>query len=157
MQSLMSKLELKIPPLAVALLCLGLIFLASRLTPGFELPPSVRVSLAILLLVSGAFFGVGGIRAFRQARTTVNPMNPDKSTSLVTDGVFRYTRNPMYLGVALTLLAIAVFLSNALGIAAALVFIPYMNRFQIGPEERVIKQLFGRQYEQYCNRVRRWL
>jgi len=98
-----------------------------------------------------------GIVSFRQARTTVNPMKPDTTSSLVVSGIYRWTRNPMYLGFLLVLLGWALFLSNALAFVLLPAVIFYMDRFQIEPEERALHSLFGQQFVIYTSRVRRWL
>ena len=84
-------------------------------------------------------------------------MQPAKTTSLVAGGVYRFTRNPMYLGLLLVLAGWAVFLSNALAFALLPAFIAYIGRFQIAPEERALAAKFGTEYEAYRTEVRRWL
>ena len=95
--------------------------------------------------------------AFRRARTTVNPLRPERASTLVTTGVYRITRNPMYVGLMLALLAWSVFLASPLSLVGPVVFIAYINRFQIRPEEAVLTAKFGPVYEQYKSTVRRWL
>ncbi len=87
----------------------------------------------------------------------MNPIKPGAASSLVSSGVYRFTRNPMYLGLSVTLLGWAVFLSNWLALLAVPVFVLYINRFQIDPEERVLSSLFGAEYAAYKEKVRRWL
>lgn len=89
--------------------------------------------------------------------TTINPLSPRKSTALVTGGVYRFTRNPMYLGMACLLTAWAVWLAALLAFAGPVLFVLYITRFQIRPEERVLTELFGLPYTDYTQRVRRWL
>jgi protein-S-isoprenylcysteine O-methyltransferase Ste14 len=93
---------------------------------------------------------------FRQAKTTVNPLKPHAS-SLVTWGVYAISRNPMYLGGLIMLLGWAIFLSNALAFLFLPIYVLYLNRFQITPEERVLTSLFGQTYVAYQARARRWL
>ena len=114
--------------------------------------------LAVAVLVTtGLAFDVLGIMAFRASRTTVNPLKPERASALVTGGVYRVTRNPMYVGMVFLLLAWAVYLSAVLPFAGIVVFILYITRFQIQPEERVLERLFGDEYATYATRVRRWL
>ena len=87
----------------------------------------------------------------------MNPIKPDTASSLVSSGVYRFTRNPMYLGLSVTLLGWAMFLSNPLALLAVPLFVLYINRFQINPEERVLSSLFGAGYAAYKEKVRRWL
>ena len=87
----------------------------------------------------------------------MNPIKASAASSLVTGGVYRFTRNPMYLGLSITLMGWAVFLSNPLALLAVPLFVLYMEKFQINPEERVLSSLFGAEYAAYEEKVRRWL
>jgi protein-S-isoprenylcysteine O-methyltransferase Ste14 len=100
---------------------------------------------------------VSGVVAFRRARTTLNPIKASSASALVRSGVFRFTRNPMYLGLLLQLFAWTVFLSNPMTLLFLPVYVLYINRFQIIPEERVLTSLFGTEYSAYKKSVRRWL
>ena len=150
-------LELKVPPPVVALFIAGLSWIASWAAPtlGFVLP--YRHVIVLASLVAGVCIAMSGVASFRRARTTVNPLKPEKSTALVMSGIYRYTRNPMYLGLLLVLLGWAFFLANALTFVFLPVFILYMNRFQIEPEERVLASVFGQDFMAYLSKVRRWL
>ncbi len=130
---------------------------ASSYVPSLEVPAVVRVVSAITIAVIGVGFEIAGIISFLRARTTVNPMRPATTSSLVSSGVYRITRNPMYLGVLFILIAWAVFLSSAWLLFGPLVFVLFINRFQIGPEEKVLLAVFGNSYADYKARVRRWL
>jgi protein-S-isoprenylcysteine O-methyltransferase Ste14 len=153
----MHVLELKVPPVALVFLVAALMWLVSWAMPAFEFEfPSGDV-LAVSVAVAGAIISGLGIVSFRQARTTVNPMKPDSASSLVVSGIYRLTRNPMYLGFLSVLFAWAIFLSNALAFVFLPVFVLYMNRFQIKPEEKALRTLFGPQFVMYAARVRRWL
>jgi protein-S-isoprenylcysteine O-methyltransferase Ste14 len=153
----MGWLELKVPPPVVALLVGLFMWLASSLVAPVEVPFGFRTGVAVVLASVGVVVGVAGIIAFLRAGTTVNPTKPGATSSLVTGGVFRFSRNPMYLSLLLYLLAWAVFLSNGLALILVPVFVIYMNRFQIEPEERALSSLFGPEYASYQARVRRWL
>ena len=100
---------------------------------------------------------MSGILAFRASRTTINPLKPERSSSLVVGGIYRITRNPMYVGMAFLLLAWAVHLSAWLSFTGILAFVLYITRFQIRPEERALQRIFGEAFNAYCARVRRWL
>ena len=121
------------------------------------LPPSVRVGAALVLVGVGACFDVAGLLAFRKAKTTVNPLAPNRSTAVVSTGVYRITRNPMYLGMALILLGLALYLASPWALLGPLVFAAFITRFQIQPEERALTARFGAAYTAYCTQVRRWL
>ncbi|MEB0160908.1 isoprenylcysteine carboxylmethyltransferase family protein, partial [Pseudomonas sp. AH2 (2023)] len=91
-----------------------------------------------------------------RSRTTVNPLRPDKAAALVSGGVYRVTRNPMYVGMMLLLVAWAVYLDSAWVLAGPVAFVAYITRFQIAPEERVLRAKFA-DFDAYAARVRRWL
>jgi protein-S-isoprenylcysteine O-methyltransferase Ste14 len=150
-------LELKVPPPVVALLLAVMMWLTPSLTGIVEAPFAVRVALAVALVVVGQLISVSGIVEFRRARTTINPIKASTASSLVSSGIYRFTRNPMYVGLFLTLLGWAVYLSNPLSLVFCLVYVLYITRFQIKPEERILLRLFGEPYAAYMQRVRRWV
>jgi len=129
----------------------------AHIPPILQLPTLVRVFGAAVLVTIGAAVAIGGVMSFRRARTTVNPLKPETSAALVSTGVYSFTRNPMYLGMALALLAWAVYLSSIWSLLGPLLFALYITRFQIVPEERVLDRLFGASFAAYKARVRRWL
>ena len=153
----MPSLELKIPPPVVALVVVAAMWLLSRFGMLVDMPASWRIGAALVMAAIGAAFDVAGIIAFRRAKTTVNPMKPEKSAALVVSGVYRITRNPMYVGMVFILLAWAVFLASPWGLFGPLAFAAYITRFQIKPEERVLAARFGPEFASYQARVRRWL
>jgi protein-S-isoprenylcysteine O-methyltransferase Ste14 len=153
----MQALEMKIPPVVVASLVAVLMLVVARYWPGMAIPGPVRLAAICTLLPAGALFGIGGVVSFRRAGTTVNPLDPDLTTSLVTSGIYRYSRNPMYVGIQCCLLAFGFFLSSPPAIFASAVFVLYINRFQIRPEEDLLAEKFGEQYRDYRSIVRRWL
>ena len=105
----------------------------------------------------GVIVALLGVWAFRQAKTTVNPVAPEKASSVVTNGIFSYTRNPMYLGLTAELVGWAIWLSVPWVIVGPVALMLFLTRFQIVPEERVMSSKFGRDYDEYRKRVRRWL
>jgi protein-S-isoprenylcysteine O-methyltransferase Ste14 len=153
----MSVLELKIPPPIVALVVALLMWLTPAVAGFMQIPHPARVLCAAVLVCVGQGIGIAGMIAFRRAKTTVNPVKASLASSLVTRGVYRYTRNPMYVGLSLTLLAWAVLLANPFAVLWVVVYVLYITRFQIIPEERVLTSLFGQEYEAYKVRVRRWI
>lgn len=152
----MRTLEIRIPPLALVL-----IFAAAMAAIAYAVPASIAIPGR--LIIAGAFVFVGaavalaGVIAFRLHKTTVNPLTPDQSSTLVAIGIYRFSRNPMYLGFLLALLGWGVYLSNWASLLLLPVFVAYMNRFQIQPEERALTELFGQQFVAYARSVRRWL
>ncbi|RBJ77964.1 isoprenylcysteine carboxylmethyltransferase family protein [Pseudomonas sp. MWU12-2534b] len=153
----MQALENKVPPPLVALVFGGLMGGASLGLPGLDLAWGTRLLLALPLIGAGLLFVLAGGISFRRARTTVNPLKPEAASALVTSGIYRHTRNPMYVGFALWLLAWGLYLASPLVLLGVLGFVLYMNRLQIAPEERALGRLFGADFAAYRQRVRRWL
>ena len=150
-------LELKIPPVAVALITAACMWLAVRAVPDFDVPFPGHVFVSGVVALSGGFIALLGVVAFSRAGTTVNPMKPRSSSSLVVTGIYSVTRNPMYLGLLLVLLAWAIYLANALTVLFLPGFVWYMGRYQIEPEEKALASLFGQEFAAYAARVRRWI
>lgn len=153
----MSAPRLKIPPVVTGLLLGGLMWVTARVAPDFGFTLPARRIAALILALAGVGIALLGVITFRRARTTVNPLHPEAASALVVLGVYRLTRNPMYLGLLLLLLGWAVFLANALAFVFPSVYVPLMNRLQILPEEKALAQKFGAGFETYASRVRRWL
>jgi protein-S-isoprenylcysteine O-methyltransferase Ste14 len=130
---------------------------ASRTTPLVAMPTLLRVGVSAAFGLIGGFVGIAGTIAFRNARTTVNPMKPANASALVTGGVYHFTRNPMYLALLFVLLGWAVFLASFFALLGALAFVLYITRFQIKPEERTLSKIFGSSYDKYMKQVRRWV
>jgi protein-S-isoprenylcysteine O-methyltransferase Ste14 len=129
----------------------------ARLAPSLHSPFPGHIALAFVIGALGLLANIAGFLQFRRARTTVNPMKLEAVSALVTSGIFRWTRNPMYLGFALVLVAWAAYLANPLSLLGVAFLIAYLNRFQIAPEERVLERRFGEQFLAYRESVRRWL
>lgn len=155
----MSKLELRVPPVVVVVACAAAMWLVANAAVGpGELRSGVRITVAAALALVGLALAVAGIHEFRAARTTVNPMHPEQAATMVTGGIYRVTRNPMYLGMFCLLAAWAAWLGRVAPFVVGLpVFVLYMNRFQIQPEERALEQRFGSGFREYAARVRRWI
>jgi protein-S-isoprenylcysteine O-methyltransferase Ste14 len=152
----MDWLELKIPPLALTLGLAVAMVLVDALVPATSFAHGVFwPGLAIVL--AGAVVCALGVREFRRARTTVDPRTPQAASDLVRGGIYGRTRNPMYVGFLLVLAGVAVTLLNWLALALAVLFVPYMNRWQIGPEERALDRVFGDAFHRYRREVRRWV
>ena len=153
----MRAIELTVPPPVVAVAIAGAMWGVSRITPLLDVPSVIRVASATTIALIGVGFDLAGLLSFWRARTTINPMKPQATSSVVCSGAYRVSRNPMYLGLLLLLVAWAIFLSSAWAMVGPLAFVFYMNRFQIAPEERVLSAMFGKDYSDYQSRVRRWL
>ena len=148
-------METKIPPPIVTLV-FGLSIYFSR---GIFQLVEIKYSFyfGILLLVLGFVILISAVRLFKKDKTTVNPLSPEQATKLVTDGIFKYSRNPMYLGMALVLGSIAVFFNLIGGIILIALFCAYITKFQILPEERAMRDLFSDDFDKYSKVTRRWI
>ncbi len=151
----MNGLELRVPPVIVVLICA----LLMRLTASWEqlLAFTLGRQLATAIGITAVIVVASGIWAFGRAQTTVDPTSPEKASRLVDRGVFSFSRNPMYVGFALGLVAWAIRLGSATALLLVVSFVIYLTRFQIIPEERALRTRFGAEYDRYCSRVRRWL
>jgi protein-S-isoprenylcysteine O-methyltransferase Ste14 len=153
----MPSLELKVPPLLVWLLFAGAMSGVAYAAPGLSFMLVGSSAIALALVVLGAAVAFAGVIVFRENRTTVNPLTPHASTAVVSSGVYRVSRNPMYLGFLLALAGWAVYLSNAGAALLVPAFAAYMTQYQIKPEERALLGKFGVEFARYMSRVRRWL
>lgn len=153
----MHALEHKVPPPIVAALVGAAMWAAARIAPALQIEGNLRFAIAGAFFLLGVIVTALGFMAFRRAKTTINPLEPEAATSLVTGGIYRYTRNPMYVGFAALLLGWAVYLAVPWVLLGPVAFILFITRFQIIPEERALSSKFGREYGEYQERVRRWL
>jgi protein-S-isoprenylcysteine O-methyltransferase Ste14 len=153
----MFSIDHKIPPPVIALVCAGLAWAFAHFSPGFNYPLPFRLPVAVVLVLAGFGLDLSGLLAFRKANTTLNPLSPDRSTAIVQSGPYALTRNPMYLGMAIVLLGLCVYLENPLTVICVGIFVGYITRFQIIPEERLLLGKFGEPYAQYMRAVRRWI
>jgi len=157
----MSRLELKIPPLLLFVIFAVLMFWLGHNINLWQLIPlellGWRLFLAGIWLAAGVAVAVLGVLNFRQAQTTVNPLIPANASQLVQQGIFRHSRNPMYLGMLMVLIGWALWLSDLSAFVPLPFFVWYLNQFQIKPEERALTALFGAEFLQYQHKVRRWL
>jgi protein-S-isoprenylcysteine O-methyltransferase Ste14 len=109
------------------------------------------------LMASAAITPTMACFQFWRAHTTINPLRPENATTLVTSGVYAWTRNPMYLGLSVLLLGWAIRLGTLIPLVLAPLFIPLIQLVQVRPEEDALRMRFGRAYAGYCRRVNRWL
>jgi len=153
----MKALENKIPPPIIAVLLAFAMWCSSFVTPTLEVNVTARELISLVILVLGFLFCLAGIVSFRKAKTTINPLKPEEASSLVSNGIYKITRNPMYVGFVFGLLAWGVYLSSPIAFVGVVVFVWYITRFQIIPEERVLTEIFSPEYSHYQAKVRRWL
>ena len=152
----MENLELKIPPVVVTFIFAFLMWLVSIQLPQGSMLVLYSIILAIIFLVGGVVIALAGVLSFHLAKTTVNPTKPNASSTIVRSGIYRFSRNPMYLGLLLVLVGWLLLLSNLIAFVLLPLYIVYMNRFQIIPEERILTSKFNNHYNDYKRSVRRW-
>ena len=145
----------RVPPLLLLLLFAGLIALLARFAPlgTFLAQPALAIGLAAV----GAAIALGAVREFARARTTVDPLHPENASALVTGGPFAFSRNPMYLGFLLILVAEAAWLGSVSGLIPVPLFALWVTRLQILPEEAALREKFGDAFTRYAHRTRRWI
>ena len=148
---------MRIPPVVVALVFAALMWGAAKLAHPLAFNFAYAAIGSAALALMGVTIAALGVIEFQRAKTTVNPLKLETVSAFVTSGVFRVTRNPMYLGLLVVLVAWALFLRNWVTVLGAPFFVAYMNRFQIEPEERILFTRFGEQFTAYRLKVRRWL
>ena len=148
-------LNTKIPPPIVAILFAVMIFYFSDSFAYVDLPFKIYISLFFVLL--GFFITFSSARNFKNKETTVNPIKPEEASQLVTDGFFKITRNPMYLGMLLFLLGLSIYNGLIVGLVFLPLFVGYITFFQIIPEESAMIEIFGEDYKAYMKKVRRWI
>ena len=153
----MNALALKVPPVAQVIITAAAMYGVSKMVPALTFSLNGSTALAVALGVMGLSLGIMGVTQFRIAQTTPNPQALEQVSSLVTSGIYQYSRNPMYVGLVLILLGWAFYLSHLLAFVLLPIFILYMTHFQIQPEERMMAQKFGKTYQDYLNKVRRWI
>lgn len=153
----MNSLELKVPPVAQVIIIAIVMYSISKTMPSLQFSFNGSTLIAVGLIVLGLCIGMMGIAQFRKAQTTPNPQALDRVSSLVTSGIYQYSRNPMYLGLVLALFGWGFYLSHVLPFVLVPVFMLYMTRFQIQPEERMMARKFGNDYQAYLAQVRRWI
>ncbi|HEA22461.1 hypothetical protein LCGC14_1991240 [marine sediment metagenome] len=149
-------MKFKFPPILIFLAFGALMYLLASYLPFGHFDFFGRRYLTIGLCVLAISIGTIALIQFYVGKTTIDPNHPAKAKNLVENGIYAYTRNPMYLALLLVLLAWGVWLANAFNILLAAGFVTYMNRFQILSEEKALTQIFGKDYKQYCLLVRRW-
>jgi protein-S-isoprenylcysteine O-methyltransferase Ste14 len=152
----MWSLALKVPPLLLVAVFALAMWLQASLTPALSVSWPGQTALAALFAILACIIVCTAILAFRRAQTTLDPTSPNSSSRVVSQGIYGYTRNPIYLGLAVLLLAWAVLLGNLLALLWLPLFVAYMKRYQIIPEERALQANFTTEYSAYMARVRRW-
>ena len=148
-------MKTKIPPPILALIMIAIIYLSSFIVETFTF--SYQTVLSVLVVVVGLGCALPSFRLFAKNKTTISPFTPSETTVLVTAGMYRYSRNPMYLGLVLLNIAATIFFGTWFGIIIAATFIFLLNLLQIIPEEEALLDIFGEEYIEYKKKVRRWI
>lgn len=151
------KTALRVPPLIVAGLMAVFMWLLATYVPLVLVVFAGQWIIALIFALFGAQLAIASVRALHDNETTVNPLQPDTTSALVTSGVFRLSRNPIYLGFLSALIGFAIWLGALTSILVLPFFVWYMNRFQIRPEEAALHARFGEEFEHYTRQVRRWI
>ena len=153
----MKFLENRIPPPLVALVLGVAMWWMTKVQAAFAMDTRLRLALTALAGLIAISFAIAGFVALHRAHTTVNPIHVDQASALVTNGVYRITRNPMYVGLTLLLTAWAIWLAVPWVFAGPVALALFTHCFQILPEERAMEAKFGAEFLAYKQRVRRWL
>jgi protein-S-isoprenylcysteine O-methyltransferase Ste14 len=153
----MTRLEKRLPPPVVVFLIGAAMAAASIVLTALPIELALRAEIAVAIIALGFSFVARGFLTFRAAGTTIDPVRVDRVSALVTSGVFRRTRNPMYVGFATMLVGWAAFLAVPWLLLGPAFFVMFTTRFQVVPEERAMRARFGDAYAAYVRRVPRWL
>ena len=145
----------KIPPPIVTLAFGLMIYFSRNIFP--DINNIIFYILSLFFIILGPFILISAVRSFKAEQTTINPININNASSLVISGVFKYSRNPMYLGMVFILLALSFRFNLIGGILFTSIFIMYITKFQIIPEEAAMKGIFGEDFNKYKNKTRRWI
>ena len=148
-------MKTKIPPPILALVMIVLIYLSSLFVESITF--KYQGSLSVLFIILGSACALPSFKLFAKFKTTITPLKPSDATALVTDGMYQYSRNPMYLGLLLWTIASTIWFGTWFGIIINIVFIFLINFLQIIPEEEALLEIFGEEYEEYKKNVRRWI
>ena len=146
-------MKTKIPPPILALVMIVLIYLSSFFIESTKF--NYQGSLSVLVLILGLACAIPSFKLFARYKTTISPLKPSDATALVTEGMYRYSRNPMYLGLLLLTIASTIWFGTWFGIIINILFIFLINFLQIIPEEEALLEIFGEEYEEYKKNVRR--
>ena len=145
----------KIPPPIITLICGLGIYFSRSLFPKYNYISINIIAVSFLLL--GIIILITAVLSFKKQGTTVSPLQPEKASYLVVSGIFKYSRNPMYLGMLLILISMTIKFNFVGGILIIFAFIAFITKFQIIPEEEAMEKLFGQEFKNYKKTTRRWL
>lgn len=144
-----------IHPPFVALLFIVIAYFLGRFAPLPFVAPIILRNVGLLMTFVGFLLGIGAFVEFRKARTTLDPHGSAKQ--LVTSGIYRFTRNPIYLGFLLMVIGLPLNSGLYWGVVMAPFYIIAMDRLVIEREETYLEKKFKDAFTSYKSRVRRWL
>ena len=150
-------MRLKIPPGVQVLFFGGAMWVISKYTEIVSLDFKGINEFALFFLSGGVLMIGFGIAEFRKSKTTITPLHPDQASRFVTSGIYRFTRNPMYFGMLLILFSIWLYLQNLANSIVLPLYVWFIRKYQIIPEEEALHKLFGEEYQHYQDKVRRWI
>ena len=150
-------MKLLIPPPLLTLISAIFMFIISKYFNQANFSLNQFNQFALFFLIVGMITLIISILKFIKIKTTISPLEPNKTSILVVSGIYKYTRNPMYLGLLLILFSLFLYLKNFLSFLALPLFVIYITKNQILPEEKILENLFNDQYKKYKNQVRRWI
>ncbi len=150
-------LELKVIPPVQFIISASLMYALAHYLPQYHFDLSIKLPLIVVLILAASVIGILALYGFHKHQTTFHPHTPEKTTTVVDTDIFAYSRNPMYISLVLTLIALGISLQNYSSFTILPMFIWYITRFQIIPEEKMLDKLFPNAYQAYCQKVRRWL
>ena len=146
---------IKIPPPILVLILTSLVYFSSTKLESIYLP--YRQTVSVLILIIGIVVIISPVFDFIKSKTTVNPIKFQNVNRLVTTGIYRYSSNPMYLGMILIIISTTVYYLNFLSVFSPLIFYIWINKFQISREEIFLEGKFGNEYLKYKSKTRRWI
>ena len=147
-------LKTKIPPPLITLICISIIYFFEKEFIFFE---DWNIYISGFFLLWGLIIIAFAVFKFAKTKTTVDPTKPSKTSSLVISGIYRITRNPMYLGMLFLIISFTFYKLSLAGAIVIPSFIFYINKYQIEPEEYEMRKKFGENFEDYCKKVDRWI
>jgi len=150
-------MKIKIPPVLLMLLIAIMMYLLAPVVPAINSYQHITIYLSLAVLAVGLIISLLAVSQFRRVDTTVDPLHIENASSLVSSGIYGFSRNPMYLSFAIILFALVVYLRSPLLLSGVAFFVVYITKYQIHPEEQFMRYKFGEQYENYARKVRRWL
>lgn len=146
---------IKIPPPILVLILITSNYFSQNRLEIIYLP--YKNSTSFLILLVGSLILINTVFKFIKSKTTVNPVKFKKVNKLVTSGTYKYSRNPMYLGMILIIISTSIFYLNYFSVVTPFIFYFWINRFQIKREEIFLKEKFGEEYLSYMSKTRRWI